>query len=381
MKQLAILNYDEKMFSAFLEDDALTEVFVDSENKPSILGNIYVAKVKNVVSNIKASFVDIRNGMMCYLPLSEGDFKCGDEIIVQVSKDGVKTKQPTVTTKLNFTGRYVVLTKDRAGFSISGKITDEAERTRLLALKEKVECSNAHVILRTNCVGVPEEDILNEFFALKAIFEEIVEKGKFKTCFSLLYENLPPYLTYVRDVKAGELKRIITDVKIIYDEIKKYLETYQPSETQILEYYKDDSYSLNHLLGIESKIQKALSKKVWLNSGGNLVIEPTEALTVIDVNTNKAIKGNRNPETTYYKVNMEAAKEIARQLRVRNLSGIIIVDFITMKRKENQAKLLQELRKEIKKDKIKTLLIDMTPLGLVEITRMKKKKPLHEQMK
>lgn len=380
MNQLAIIKLDGKILSVFLNDDILSEVFADNENQPSLLGNIYVAKVKNIVTNIKAAFADIGNGQMCYLSLIEEKVKNGDEIIVQISKDGVKSKQPTITTKLTFTGRYIVLIKGKQGLSLSGKITDKAERERLVSMEKQLQCENYSVILRTNCEGVSEKLILSEFEILKGICENISQTGKFKACFSLLYENLSPYLTYIRDTKAGTLGRIITDNEKIYTEIRKYLEIHAPEEMEILSYYQDDSYSLNHLLGIESKLKKVLNKKVWLNSGASLVIEPTEALTVIDVNTEKAVKGNRNPETTYLKINLEAVNEIARQLRVRNLSGIIIVDFIDMKQKEHRTKLLKELRKELSKDRIKTVVIDMTPLGLVEITRMKKKKPLHEQI-
>jgi ribonuclease G len=262
---------------------------------------------------------------------------------------------------------------------------DENERERLFSLSEQFHTESKkdadfHVIFRTNCIGVSDSVIMNEFTAFRQLIEEIERNGHSRTCFSLLYESISPYLTYIRDTKDGSLERIITDDIDIYDEIKAYSEKYHTEDLGILEYYSDESYSLNLLLGIEHKLNKALSKKVWLNSGGSLMIEPTEALTAIDVNTDKAVRGNRKPETTYLKINLEAAKEIARQLRVRNLSGIIIVDFIVMKQKEHKEQLMNVLREELKKDKVKTALVGMTALGLVEITRMKVRRPLHEMV-
>ncbi len=306
MKQLVILKLEDKLVSAFMEDNEFTEVFIDRINRPSALGNIYLGKVRNVIQNIEAAFVEIATGKLCYLPLTEGTRKIGDEVIVQIIKDGIKSKKATVTTKLTFTGRFVVLVKGKDGFSVSSKITDTGEWERLHLLKERMKLQGYKVILRTNSTEVSEDIILEEFALLKKTCEKVEKFGHQRTCHSLLYENICPYLAYIRDTKEGSLNRIITDDKNIYEDVKAYMETYQQSETKKLEFYRDESYSLNHLLGIESKLKKALHKKVWLKSGGSLVIEPTEALTVIDVNTEKAVKGNRKPESTFFKINMEA---------------------------------------------------------------------------
>jgi ribonuclease G len=170
------------------------------------------------------------------------------------------------------------------------------------------------------------------------------------------------------------MDRIITDDKSVYEEIKTECVSLCP----ILTLYEDGTYPLDKLLGISSKLKKALEKRVWLKSGGNLVIEPTEALTVIDVNTGKAIEGKRSRETTFFLINCEAAKEAARQIRIRNISGIILIDFIDMKEKENRTELMNQLRQYLQQDKTKTVLVDITKLGLVEITRMKQNPPLHE---
>ena len=181
---------------------------------------------------------------------------------------------------------------------------------------------------------------------------------------------------YIRSRKSGAFDRIITDEREIYEKLRN--ESTCPDETVV--FYEDHSYPLDKLLGISAKLEKAGKKHVWLKSGGSLVIEPTEALTVIDVNTEKAIGGKRNSETTFFRINVEAAKEAARQIRIRNLSGIILIDFIDMKEREHEEALLSELRREFEKDPVRTAVVDMTKLGLVEITRMKVRKPLHEML-
>ena len=186
-----------------------------------------------------------------------------------------------------------------------------------------------------------------------------------------MYREASFYLKYIRSLELSNFERIVTDLQSVYEEL-------YPIYGDKVELYSDDSYSLDKLLGISTKLLKANEKKVWLKSGGNLVIEPTEALTVIDVNTGKAVDGRRNKETTFYKINCEAAIEAARQIRMRNLSGIILIDFIDMKEQEHVEELMQLLRMKLSEDKVKTVLVDITKLGLVEITRMKKNPPLRE---
>ena len=198
---------------------------------------------------------------------------------------------------------------------------------------------------------------------------ELMDYSEYKTRFSCLYREASFYLKYIRSLELSNFERIVTDLQSVYEEL-------YPIYGDKVELYSDDSYSLDKLLGISTKLLKANEKKVWLKSGGNLVIEPTEALTVIDVNTGKAVDGRRKKETTFYKINCEAAIEAARQIRMRNLSGIILIDFIDMKEQEHVEELMQLLRMKLSEDKVKTVLVDITKLGLVEITRMKKNPPL-----
>ena len=204
-----------------------------------------------------------------------------------------------------------------------------------------------------------------------------MEFGTKRTCYSLVYKNKDELSLNARNYMNHSLDRIITDLPEVYSSLRELFGEHKEEQDKVL-LYEDDSYPLIKMLGLETKLSRVLSEKVWLKSGGSLVIQPTEALTAIDVNTERAIAGKRNPETTFFKVNLEAAEEICRQLQARNLSGIIIVDFIDMKKEEHRKELLSYMRGLLREDPVKAVLVDMTPLGLVEITRMKRVKPLHE---
>ena len=390
---LIITRKDDKIISSTFKENEMIQVYVEKMEADILLDNIYLAKVKNIVKNINAAFVEIEDGIMCYLPLENNDMpifatpkkntkiNVGDTLVVQITKENVKTKAPYVTTNFGFTGKYVVLTHGKCKLGVSKKIVSEEERIRLKEILSRFKNEDFGLIARTNAEGASEEHIQNEIKLLIALYENVKEFGIHKNRFSCVYHAPKGYLCNIRDGVSGDLKEIITDDSDIYNEMKEYLNCHQPEDLEKLRFYEDAGICLNRLYGIETKIQKALNKQVWLKSGGTLVIEPTEALTVIDVNTGKAIKGKRNIQETFKKVNMEAAIEIAKQIRLRNLSGIILIDFIDLDSEENKEQLLTLLSGLFKKDPIKTVLIDMTPLGLVEITRKKVRKPLHEQIK
>lgn len=375
--QIAITHIKDKLLLVFLDNDKIYDVVVDEDEysqKPSV-GNIYRGKVQNIVSNISAAFVEFSKGQIGYLPLHECDkkLKCGDEIIVQIKKAPVKTKQAVLTVYPEIAGESCVITTKNTEKSISQKIQSEEKIQQLKnLLKEYVE-EPYGIVLRTKAKNLSNDEIQHECHSLLAKVHECMEQGCYKTCFSTLWRGLPRYREYIQNFQIDKLERIITDDSVIFEKL-------QNEYGEKVVYYKDESYSLDNLLGISSKLKKAYEKRVWLKSGGNLVIEPTEALTVIDVNTGKAVGGNRNKETTFFKINCEAAVEAARQIRMRNLSGIILIDFIDMKKKENQEELLHVLRTELGKDVIKTTVVDITKLGLVEITRMKKYPPIWETL-
>lgn len=390
--QLVVLSHNNRILSCLMENEQLVQVNVSGQDKEGLLGNIYIGKVKNIVKNINAAFVEIAGGQMCYYSLtdntnaifvnqkSNAKVVIGDEIIVQVEKEGVKTKAPVVTSHLTLVGKYVVLTHGKNNLGISNKITQKELRNQLLNILEPYKNDSYGLVIRTNATQAEQELIVDEVKALAEVYQRIVNQGVHKTCFSLLYESPAEYLCDIRDGYDSLIERIITDDATIYETIKQYLTNYQSKDIDKLTFYQDKMIPLKALYSIETKLERALQERVWLKSGGYLVIQPTEALVVIDVNTGKAIAGKRHPEETFEKINREAAIEIAKQIRLRNLSGIIIIDFIDVKAKSSKEALLELLRELFYKDPVRTIVVGMTPLNLVEVTRKKVRKPLYEQM-
>lgn len=379
-----------KTLSVLMNHKECIELSCDIEEERSLIGNIYVGKVKNIVKNIDAAFVEIKKDVLCFLPLSEAEdaifanpkkepkLAIGDELLVQVLKDEVKTKAPVVSTNLNFTGRYFVLTTKRKNqIGISNKL-DAEDRKRLLEYAEKKE-ADFGMIVRTNAKNASLEELDKEYEYLKEIYENVVNFGVHKTAFSLLMQDEAPYIKQLRNIRQDELEEIITDDQEIYDQAKAFLQAHQPGDLTKLRLYEDGDYSLWKLYGLETILDDATRSRVWLKSGGYLVIEPTEALTVVDVNTGK-YDGNKKAEATFVKINMEAAEETARQLRLRNITGIVIIDFIDMKEEADKLDVLSRLNTELKKDPVKATLVDMTKLNLAEITRKKVKKSFREQL-
>lgn len=398
MNQLVIMKENHFVYSLLMKNKELIQLNAEAvSTRNALLGNIYIGKVKNIVKNINAAFVEIDGGRMCYLPLAKPQYPIycngikrdkiciGDEIMVQIEKESVKTKAPTVTCNLNLTGKYAVLTHGITKIGVSAKIKEKEERERLRSVvssfQAETQGENYGFVIRTNSEGVPSERIVQEIHTLQAIYERLTKQAVHFTRFSLIEKGLPNYLSDIRDYNQFQLDEIITDDKEIYEEIENYLIQFQPEDLSKLTFYQDNMISMKNLYSIETKMQKALQKRVWLKSGGYLVIEPTEALTVIDVNTGKAVKGRKNEQETFYKINMEAAEEIAKQIRLRNMSGIIIIDFIDLEEKEKRASLMTQLHILFAQDPVKTSLIDMTKLNLVEVTRKKVRKPLWEQIK
>jgi len=398
--KLVITKKDTVIISAFFEGKDMVQVSLNASEEVGILGNIYLGKVKNIIKNINAAFVEIADGRMCYYSMGENRYpimakdqeyneadtklseikvKVGDELIVQVAKEDVKTKAPVVSSNLNFTGKYVALTYGKSSVGVSAKITEEKERHRLKNIASKYKHKEYGFIIRTNAAYIAEEKIVVEIKKLTETYENIRKFGVHKSRFSLLYKTPPNYICDIRDGYTDNVNEFITDDEVLFENMKEYLELYQAEDLDKLRFYKDPLLSLSNLYGVNDKLGEAVRPMVWLKSGGSLIIQPTEALTVIDVNTGKAVAGKKKVQETFLKVNREAAKEIAKQIRLRNLSGIIIIDFIDMELKKDKDLLMEELEEYFKKDPVKTTLVDMTALGLVEVTRKKVRKPLHEQ--
>ncbi len=389
--KLVITKKNGYMITAMCEQEKLSEVSFAFRDEASILNDIYTAKVKNIVKNINAAFLEISDGILCYYSLLENKthnflnpkknqtLTVGDELLVQISKEAIKKKAPTATSNINLTGKYIVLTSANQRIGISNKIGNTEERNRLRQIMQEYKDDKYGVIVRTNAEQASLETLKKELLVLSEQMEQLFEKAKYLSCFSRVYQAPAAYLMDIRDQNEQQLEKIITDDKDIYEELKKHLMIYQPMDLKKLELYESETVSLWTLYGLEKQIREAMSEKVWLKSGSYLIIQPTEAMVVIDVNTGKSI-GKKQAEKHFLRVNLEAAKEIARQLRLRNLSGIIIVDFIDMEEEESRDTLLKEFSLLLKQDRIQANLIDMTKLGLVEITRKKVKKPIYEQI-
>ena len=358
-----------------------------SLNSDSILGNIYIGKVKNIQKNIQAAFIEIENGIMCYYSMAEKASPCfvnvkknnvlkiGDEMIVQVSKEGIKSKLPYVSSNLNFTGRYLVLTSERKELGFSGKLKKEEKKQIREILKDKIP-ENVGIIVRTNCRDAQEEEILHELEELMKRYEAVLQKGKSRVCFSVLEKSMPEYVQILQNLYSQDLEEIVTDKQELYECAVQYLKGYKQQE-KIVRYYEDKLLPLYKLYNLQKAFEQAQNERVWLKSGGFLVIQQTEAFVCIDVNTGKCTS-KKDMQETFRKINLEAAKEIAWQLRLRNLSGIILIDFINLERAEDKEELMQTLQKYLWQDSIKGTVVDMTELNIVEVTRKKVRKSLAE---
>jgi len=412
-----ITEYENRLCGCLLKDSRMFQLQLFGEQTSSLLGNIYVGKVKNILKNIEAAFVEIAGGQSCFLPFSEiknpiltnrvfdGRILCGDELLVQVKKDAVKTKDPVLTAQLSFKGRYCAVQPDKSKrVHYSHKLSENTKKRLSEGLKEVVLPEGLSLIVRTQAgelcadaqiysgkdslietqTAFPDcvltlEPLRKEARQLLEQAQRIIRIGQQRTVFSRLEEAEPDYIRLLSDFKEFPDK-IITDSVQIHTVMHQYLQRAYPEYLQRLVFYQDKTLSLSSLYGFKSKIPEARSRQVWLKSGGYLVIEPTEALTVIDVNTGKYID-KKNMEETFCKINLEAAQEIARQLQLRNISGIIIVDFINMEDKKHNELLLDSIKAYLKEDTVASRLIDMTPLGLVEITRQKVHMSLEEQFR
>lgn len=393
--QLLITKKDGAVLSVRVEDGKVAQIQAQPEDAGSLLGDIYVGKVRNIVKNINAAFVEYEQGKMGYLSLdakvcpihkdgvvSDGTrVLIGDEIIIQIEREAVKTKPPTLSGTLNFPGKYVVLIYGERTVSISSKIKDAERKQQLRGFLRNNIDGDYGFVARTNCKDASDEKILKEIAFLKQQLENIKKFGVHRAKFNCLYHAPDAYLCDIRDSYDSLLESIITDDDEIFNRIMEFAKIYQPEDIKKIKRWDNADGKLDAVYDVTKTLEHALMPKVWLKNGGYLVIQPTEALVSIDVNTGKAISKKKDVQKTFLKVNLEAATQIAKQLRLRNLSGMILIDFIDMKDADYNKQLMDRLRTEFAKDPVKTILVDMTKLGLVEVTRKKVRKSLYEQIK
>lgn len=362
-----------------VEDQKLVELYIDIEMKQKTVGNIYRGVVKKILPGIQAAFVDIgqeKNGFIYLKELEEtlskeGNvrrLKEGDYITVQIEKEAMGTKGPKLTSHISIPGKYIVFIPRENSIGISKKIDNEEERNRLKSIFEKYKPKNCGIIVRTECVGKEEEEIIREIQFLAMLWESIEKKEQYVTAPVLLYKEVSSALKIARDLLSSKIRHYIVNDINLYHEVRNFINEISPELTEKIQ-YKDEEHLFQYFL-IESQIDKALQRHIWLKSGGMIIIDHTEALTVIDVNTAKFV-GKKNMEKTILKTNIEAAQEIARQIRLRNIGGIIIIDFIDMKAEEDKKMVLNVLSQELKKDRVPTTVLGITKLGLVEMTRKK----------
>lgn len=386
--KILITEYDNKEVAIFLKENRLLSLYT-IENHTKV-GNIYVGKVKNVVNNLDACFVEFGEKEFGYLPFSEvtvplllnrkydGRLIQGDELLVQVQKDAIKTKQAYLTAKVSVSSNYFVFTLEEPSLGVSMKLKKEIRENIKAFIRESAENNGKDQSFRISCIvrtdaGALFEENQPEFAKRyqeeKATFMQLLEKSTHINCFACVKGGLKPYLAILERFSDDCYAEVLTDLNEAYTSLQGHIDN--------LRYYEDD-FSLSMLYNLDSKFKEALNPKVWLQNGGYLVIEQTECLTTIDVNSGKMIKGN-DKNASIWKLNEEAAKEAVLQIRLRNLSGIIIIDFVNMENKADEEKLLMLMKDLVKKDPVHTSVIDITPLGLMEITRKKVYKSLKEQ--
>ncbi|THB67609.1 MAG: ribonuclease G [Gammaproteobacteria bacterium] len=384
---------------AMLENGALQEIFIERSGKRGLVGNIFVGKVSRVLPGMQAAFIDIGLEKAAFLHVS--DIVCdrsaevegkkledmiipsisallyeGQKVIVQVIKDPLGTKGARLTTQITIPSRYLVLLPNYENVAVSGRIEDKLERNRLKEIVRKIlsESGDHGYIVRTAAESVEEDKLAEDGRFLRKLWKSIHSKQKGTKAPALVHVDLPLALRALRDNSGGEIERIRIDSQDTCKNVLDFCEKFLPEMVSGVEYYSADR-PIFDIYGIEDEIQKALERKVILKSGGHMVIDQTEAMTTIDVNTG-AYVGSRNLEETIFKTNLEAAQAIARQLRLRNLGGIIIIDFIDMEEQEHREQVLYMLEKSLEQDQAKNSISEVSALGLVQMTRKRTRESL-----
>lgn len=388
---------------AVVENGMLQEVYIERSAAKGIAGNIYKGKVARVLPGMQAAFIEAGLERTCFIHASdfvhldeegierrkseEADIRSiihdGQSLTVQVIKDPIGSKGARLTTHLSVPSRYLVYMPHTSHIGISQRIENEQERSRLREIvqacveREGMETAGGFII-RTAAEGAGEDELAADIRFLKRLWAALERKMQERSAPSIIYEDLPLYMRTMRDLVRPGLEKIRIDSRENYQKVKAFADDFIPEVSPSIEYYPGER-PIFDLYGIEDEIQKALGRKVELKSGGYLVIDQTEAMTTIDVNTG-AFVGRRNQEETIFKTNLEAATALARQLRVRNLGGIIIIDFIDMKDSEHRRQVLRALEKAMELDYANTSITGVSELGLVEMTRKRTRESLEHVM-
>jgi ribonuclease E len=383
-KLMVITEHGDRDQIAVLEENVLVQHYVTRRGAHSMVGNVYLGRIQNVLPGMEAAFVDIgrgRNGVLYagevnYSPEDldggrppriERVLKPGQAVMVQVTKDPMGGKGARLTAQISLPGRFLVLAPDQDASGISRRLSEEARR-RLKTILNRVKPSGHGVIVRTAAEGATEEEITEDLERLTSLWAQIEKTAKKVKAPAVLYEEPELTVRVVRDLFTDEeFRGLVTDSQRVYDKVMEYVRDVAPDlESKVTLHRGPLSAFEEHR--IVEQIQKALDRKVWLPSGGYLIIEQTEAMTIVDVNTGKAV-GKTNLEETVLNTNLEAAREVARQLRLRDIGGIIVIDFIDLLLEQNKRKVEDTMREALAIDKTRSQVFEIGPLGIMQITR------------
>ncbi|TAJ25514.1 MAG: Rne/Rng family ribonuclease [Nitrospirae bacterium] len=411
--EIAINVTREETRAAVLDNRVVTDLYVDRVKNKDFVGNIYKGKVVKVLPGMQAAFVDIGMEKAAFVHVSDlstdtepGDtlvdseedekgpemprprrqsskpieqlLQEGQELMVQISKGPIGTKGPRVTTYVSLPGRYLVFMPNVEHIGVSRRIPKDEERARLKDIMKRVRRPGCGYIVRTVSEGVKEDELRSDVEFLHVLWQDVLKKRDHLPAPALLHTDLTLTFRIVRDLFTKKVDRLLIDSRQEYEAVKDFVHRFSPEQTSRIHYYDKEESLFDHL-GVEMEIARALHRKVWLKSGGHIVVDHAEAMTVIDVNTGRFV-GKRDQEETILKNNLEAAKEIAYQIKLRGIGGIIIVDFIDMEREKNRDKVYQALVDAMAGDKARTRISRISDLGLIEISRERVREDLLRTM-
>ncbi|HEU0265133.1 MAG TPA: Rne/Rng family ribonuclease [Geobacterales bacterium] len=413
--ELVINSSSHETRIALIENGTIAELYIERSREKGIIGNIYKGRVVRVLPGMQAAFVDIGLEKAAFLYVADvfdsieeyesmmdggekkggGDsdeqvmpqhpthpieelLQEGQEIVVQISKEPIGTKGARITSHISLPGRHLVFMPTVDHIGISRRIEDEVERERLREVVARLKPEDGGFIVRTASEGKSEEDMIADIRYLTSLWAEVGSRAETASAPSLIHSDLDVTQKVLRDILSEAIDRIVVDIKPEYDRIVQFISTFMPKMKYSIELFDQDEPIFDHF-GLEVEISRALGRKVWLKSGGYIIIEQTEALTAIDVNTGRFV-GKHNLEDTILKTNLEAVKEIAYQLRLRNIGGIIIIDFIDMEKEANRERVYAALEEALKADKSKTNILKISELGLVEMTRKRVRESIGRMM-
>lgn len=404
-KQILISETSKETRIAILEDDELVEFFVEKPERNRMVGNIYKGKVENVIDAIQAAFVDIGFHYNAFLPFSEMDdpanvsamiesivrddnakettrprrkkpqpssvsgLKTGQDILVQIIKEPFAKKGPRVTTDLSIPGRFLVLVPNEEYVGISKKITRREEKKRLRKIVHDLKPKNFGFIIRTVAENQDKKSLKNDLDDLIGKWAELEANVKVEPAPACVYRDMEITSMVIRDLLTPDIDQIIVDSKSLYRKLHNYIKSVSPQFVKKISHHSSRNPLFTEY-NVEKEFEKSLNKKVWLKSGGFIVIEHTEAMTTVDVNSGKFI-GKKDHEKNSLKINLQATKEIARQLRLRDIGGLIVIDYIDMEEEENRKKVFQDLKRALYQDRAKVALSPISNFGLLEMTRQR----------